>query len=72
MKSTFRHIVNGVDQSLRYAHLLNADVRGVKEHLWDCKPLIGEPQNLLPGLIFASKIHLLSRLQHKEKKMLYM
>lgn len=65
---TFRQRLDGVHNSLRDAHLLDADVCRVEEHLRDGKALVGQPQDLLSSLVFSAEDHLLPRLGGRERR----
>lgn len=56
---TFRQGLDGVDYGLRDAHLLDADVWRVEEHLGHSKALVGQPQDLFPRLVLSTEDHLL-------------
>lgn len=64
---TFRQRLDGVHDGLRDAHLLDANVCWVEEHLRDGKALVGQPQDLLSGLVFSTEDHLLPRLGGRER-----
>ena len=64
---TLWHGADGADHSLWDAHLLDADVRGVEERLWDGKAFVGQAEDLLPCLVLPSEHHVLWALQPDHK-----
>lgn len=66
--ATFWQRLDGVHDGLGDAHLLDADVCRVEEHLGDGKALVGQPQDLLSGLVFSAEDHLLLRLSARDRE----
>lgn len=65
---TFRQGLDGIHDGLWDAHLLDADVCRVEEHLRDSKALIGQPQDLLSRLVLPAEDHLLQWLVGREEE----
>lgn len=65
---TFRQGLDGVHDGLWDAHLLDADVCRVEEHLGDSEALVGQPQDLLSCLVLSTEDHLLLWLVDRERK----
>lgn len=65
---TFWQGLDGVHDGLRDAHLLDADVCRVEEHLRNSKALVCQPQDLLSCLVLSTEDHLLSWLEDRKTK----
>ncbi len=65
---TFWQRLDGVHDGLWNAHLLDADVCRVVEHLRNSEALVGQPQDLLSCLVLSTEHHLLSWLEDRKTK----